>query len=101
MTTSATGAATQYGIVDVTTKTFKWVTGIPVKDKITGTGLPMAYKGKMYFPIVEEGVDPTVYIIDPATAAAKKGLSIRGATSLNAIGKLSARIEKQRSALAN
>ena len=87
--------------MDVTTKTFKWVTGIPVKDKITGTGLPMAYKGKMYFPIVEEGVDPTVYIIDPATAAAKKGLSIRGATSLNAIGKLSARIEKQRSALAN
>jgi hypothetical protein len=85
---SATGAAAQYGIVNVASKTFSWVTGIPAKDKITGTGLPMAYEGKMYFPIVEEGVDPTVYIIDPATASAKKGLSIRGATSLNAIGKL-------------
>jgi hypothetical protein len=88
LTPSATGAATQYGIVNVASKTFSWVTGIPAKDKITGTGLPMAYEGKMYFPIVEEGVDPTVYIIDPATASAQKGLSIRGATSLNAIGKL-------------
>jgi hypothetical protein len=87
-TPSATGVATQYGIVNVVSKTFSWVTGIPAKDKITGTGLPMAYEGKMYFPIVEEGVDPTVYIIDPTTAAAQKGISIRGATSLNAVGKL-------------
>jgi hypothetical protein len=88
LTPSATGAATQYGIVDVTAKTFKWVSGIPAKEKITGTGLPMAYEGKMYFPIVEEGKDPAVYIIDPATASARKGVSIRGASSLNAIGRL-------------
>ncbi|MDR2383366.1 MAG: DUF4374 domain-containing protein [Prevotellaceae bacterium] len=85
---TATGTAAQYGIVDVAAKTFKWVTGIPANKKITGTGLPMAYAGKMYFPIVEEGVSPTVYIIDPATAAATKGVSITGASSLNAIGRL-------------
>ncbi|MDR0714759.1 MAG: DUF4374 domain-containing protein [Bacteroidales bacterium] len=87
--TGATAAATQYGIVDVAAKTFKWITGIPSKEAISGTGLPMGYKGKMYFPIAETGVDPAVYIIDPATAAATKGLSIRGAASLNAIGRLS------------
>jgi hypothetical protein len=85
---TVTSAATQYGIVDMAAKSFKWVTGIPAKDKITGTGLPMAYDGKMYFPIVEEGKDPTVYIINPSTAVAQKGVSIKGATSLNAIGRL-------------
>ncbi|MDR1347951.1 MAG: DUF4374 domain-containing protein [Prevotellaceae bacterium] len=81
-------AATQYGIVDMAAKTFRWITGIPAKGRITGTGLPMAYEGKMYFPIVEESAYPAIYIIDPATASARKGISITGATSLNAIGKL-------------
>ena len=85
---SAIGAATQYGVVDVAAKTFKWVTGIPAKDKITDTGLPASYDGKMYFPITAEAANPAIYIIDPATAAATKGLSVAGATSINAIGRL-------------
>ncbi|MDR0753829.1 MAG: DUF4374 domain-containing protein [Prevotellaceae bacterium] len=88
LTPSSTGAATRYGIVNVETKTFNWVSGIPLYDKITGTGLPMAYEGKMYFPITEEGEYPAVYIIDPSTASARKGISIIGAASLNAIGRL-------------
>jgi hypothetical protein len=88
LTVSATAAATQYGIADVAAKTFKWVTGIPAKDKITGTGLPLAYDGKMYFPITAEGADPAIYIIDPATGAAVKGVSVAGATSINAVGML-------------
>ncbi|MDR1342533.1 MAG: DUF4374 domain-containing protein [Prevotellaceae bacterium] len=81
-------AATQYGIVDVAAKTFSWVTGIPGKTEITGTGLPMAYGGKMYFPIVVADADPAVYIIDPATAAGTKGLSVAGAASISAVGRL-------------
>jgi hypothetical protein len=81
-------AATQYGIVDMSAKTFKWVTGIPAKDKITATGLPAPYSGKMYFPITAEAADPAIYIIDPITATAAKGLSITGATNINAIGRL-------------
>ncbi|MDR2291939.1 MAG: DUF4374 domain-containing protein [Prevotellaceae bacterium] len=88
LTPTATGAASRYGIVNVETKTFSWINGIPANDKITGTGLPMAYEGKMYFPIVEEGAYPAVYIIDPTTASARKGISITGASSLNAIGRL-------------
>jgi hypothetical protein len=85
---TVTGAATQYGVADVAGKTFRWVTGIPAKDKITATGLPAPYGGKMYFPITAEAADPVIYIIDPATAAATKGLSVTGATSINAIGRL-------------
>jgi hypothetical protein len=85
---TATGAATQYGVVDVVGKTFTWVTGIPAKDQITDTGLPAPYGGKMYFPITAASADPAIYIIDPATAEATKGLTIIGAKSINAIGRL-------------
>ena len=88
ITVTATGAATQYGIVNMTGKSFKWVTGIPAKDQITGTGLPASYDGKIYFPITSTGADPAIYIIDPATAAATKGLSISGAKNINAVGRL-------------
>jgi hypothetical protein len=84
----ALGAATQYAVVNVNTKAFNWVSGIPAKDKITSTGLPMAFEGKMYFPIVPEGADPAIYIIDPQTAAAVRGATVAGAKSINAIGRL-------------
>jgi hypothetical protein len=42
----------------------------------------------MYFPITAANADPAIYIIDPATAAAVKGVSVSGATSINAIGEL-------------
>lgn len=80
--------ATQYAIVDVKNKILNWVEQIPNKDKIINTGIPMSYKGKMYLPITEEGMNPIVYIIDPNTAMANKGIAIHGATSINAIGYL-------------
>lgn len=86
--TGATAAATQYGIVDAAARTFAWVTGIPAKDVITGTGLPVAHDGKMYFPIVAAGADPAIYVIDPATAVAKKGISVSGASAISAVGRL-------------
>ncbi|MDR3269783.1 MAG: DUF4374 domain-containing protein [Tannerella sp.] len=85
---SATAAATRYGVVDMSAKTFRWVTGIPAFDKITATGQPAAYSGKMYFPVTEDGANPAIYVIDPATALAVKGLSVTGATTVNAIGRL-------------
>jgi hypothetical protein len=83
-----TGGATQYGIVDMAAQTFRWVTGIPAREQIIATGLPAAYNGQMYFPITAEAANPAIYIIDPATASASKGLSITGASSINAIGRL-------------
>jgi hypothetical protein len=88
MEVTALSAATQYAVVNMENKTFAMISGIPEKDKITGTGLPAAYEGKMYFPITEVGVNPAIYIIDPATATAVKGLSVIGASNINAVGRL-------------
>jgi hypothetical protein len=85
---TATGAATQYGLADLAARTFHWITGLPSKDKITATGLPTPFDGKMYFPVTAEASDPAIYIIDPATSTAVKGLTLTGATTINAIGRL-------------
>jgi hypothetical protein len=86
--TTATSAATQYGIVDVVAQTFRWVAGLPAKDKVIATGLPASHNGKMYFPLTAEAADATIYVIDPTTAVATPGLTVAGASSINAIGRL-------------
>ena len=69
--------ASQYAVVKMEDKTFKWVTeGLPAKDEITATGLPFADNGKIYFPVTTASAQPTVYVIDPATATAKAGLVV-------------------------
>jgi hypothetical protein len=93
-TVSATGAASQYGIVNMSAKTFEWVKNLPDKNVILSTGLPMAYEGKMYFPVKAESADPAIYIIDPVTATAVKGLSVFGATKINAVGRLTAQVNE-------
>ncbi|HWK57843.1 MAG TPA: DUF4374 domain-containing protein [Parapedobacter sp.] len=69
--------ATQYAVVKMKEKTLKWVTqGFPAKNDITATGLPFADNGKIYFPVTTASAQPTVYVIDPATATAKAGLVV-------------------------
>lgn len=83
------GAATQYGIARMGTKTFSWVrTGFPSVDQITGVGWPFTADGKAYVSVVTTDAYPAVYVIDPATATAKKGISISDATSVPGLGKL-------------
>ena len=83
---SATGAATQYGVVNMTEKTFSWVGGeFPSKDDIISVGLPMNYDGKAYLPITVEGEYPAIYIIDPETATAVKGITVES-TDVRAVG---------------
>lgn len=88
--TAVTNPATQYAVVNMKQKTLAWVGGdMPGKDEITSTATtPMAFNGKLYFPITAGSDNPTIYIIDPATATATKGASIVGASSIRAVGKL-------------
>ncbi|MDR3251926.1 MAG: DUF4374 domain-containing protein [Tannerella sp.] len=75
-------------VVDVTKKTYREVTGLPALDKITSIGAtPYAEDGKITIPIVSTDEYPHIYVIDPATASAARGLEIiaEGAT---AVGKL-------------
>ena len=80
-----------YAIVDVEAKTLNWVAGLPEPTKctniVTNPITPAIYGGKVYLPVNEQGTDPAIYIIDPATNAATKGLVVKGATVINAIGR--------------
>ena len=81
----------RYAIVDVEAKTLNWVAGLPEPTKftniVTNTITPAIYGGKVYLPVNEQGTDPAIYVIDPATNAATKGLVVKGATVINAIGR--------------
>ena len=81
----------RYAIVDVEAKTLNWVAGLPEPTKctniVTNPITPAIYGGKVYLPVNEQGTDPAIYVIDPATNAATKGLVVKGATVINAIGR--------------
>lgn len=87
---STSGATTQFAIVNMEDKSFSWLKNFPAKEEISDFGDPMSYNGKMYLPITVSGADPAIYIIDPKTANANKGVSFTGASTINAIGRLSA-----------
>lgn len=82
--------AAKYAIVDAAAKTLTWVTGLPDPANITNTVgvIAMGYKGKCYLPVAEKNNDAAIYVIDPTTAQAKKGLVVRGAQGIRGIGKI-------------
>lgn len=86
----SSAAATQYGIVRMSTKDFKWIrTGFPAVDAIDAAGWPFTANGKAYIPITPSNAQPAVYVVDPKTAIAKKGITVSGVTSIAGLAKLS------------
>lgn len=84
-------AATQYGIVRMSTNSFNWVrTGIPEIDQIENTGWAFTTNGKVYIGITASDAQPAVYVIDPVTATAKKGITVTGATEIPGLARLAA-----------
>lgn len=81
---------TQFAIVDMDSKNFTWVTGIPDRNKIVSGGtsgsIPLYHNGKVYIPITESGQQPAIYIADITTGEAHKGAVIKGATEIRALG---------------
>lgn len=89
-TPASTAAAAQYAVARMSTKTFTWVRdGFPTIDIITSVGWPFTADGKAYIPVVTTDAYPTVYVVDPATAKATRGISISDATAIPGLGKLS------------
>ncbi|MBM6992618.1 MAG: DUF4374 domain-containing protein [Prevotella sp.] len=85
-------AGHQFALVDMSKKTFTWVSGLPSKNLIrsgaeTG-GVPMYADGKIYLPITEYGADAAIYSIDSETGTATKGITIKGVTEIRTLGKL-------------
>lgn len=82
----------QFALVDMAEKKFTWVTGLPAKNLITSGaetgGVPMFADGVIYLPITQFGQDACIYTIDPETAVATKGITLRGVTEVRTLGKL-------------
>lgn len=82
----------QFAIVDMEAKTFTKLSGIPAKNLITSGsqtgGVPLYADGVIYLPITQFGQDAAIYLVNPETGVATKGITIKGATEIRTIGKL-------------
>ena len=82
--------ANQLAVFKAGDKKLTYVTGLPSTDTISGFGdAPYVENGTAYVTVTfnEGGGNPVIYKIDPATAAATKGLTIE-ATQVSGVGKL-------------
>lgn len=70
-------------------KQFAYVTGLPAASVTTGFGnTPYTEKGIAHMAVTTtDGSQPAVYLIDPTTATATKGITVT-AESISAVGKL-------------
>jgi len=83
--------ANQLAIFDASAKTLNFVSGMPSTNIISGFGKdPYCKDGVAYMAVTTtDGSQPAVYVIDPITATARKGLTVE-ATQVSAIGHLTA-----------
>lgn len=84
--------AHQFAIADMSDKQLTWIKGLPAKNLIksggeTG-GVPLFHSGKIYLPITQYGEDAAIYIVPLSTAAARKAITIKGASEIRTIGYL-------------
>lgn len=85
-------AGHQFALVDMASKQFTWISGLPTKNRITSGaetgGVPMFADGVIYLPITQFGQDANIYIVNPESGEAKKGITLKGVTEIRTLGKL-------------
>lgn len=65
--------------------------GLPAADVLASFGAPFSTDGKAYIPVnTTDGKAPALYVIDPVTATATRGLELASGDSFVAVGALSA-----------
>lgn len=82
--------ANQLAIFKAGDKKLTYVTGLPTSDQISGFGnAPYVENGTAYVTVTftEGNGNPAIYKIDPATAAATRGVTIE-ATQVSGVGRL-------------
>ena len=88
--TEASPVANRLAIFKASEQRLTYVTGLPDVSTISGYGKdPYVEDGQAYVTLTfnEEGGNPAIYIIDPATATATKGLTVE-ATQISCVGRL-------------
>ena len=69
--------------------TVKTVSGLPSESELASfSKFPFAENGVGYISVATLSGDPAIYLIDPATAVATRGLSVKTATEVSAMGVL-------------
>lgn len=84
---SVSGAATQYALLDMSAKSLNWISGLPNKMDIAENGVkwPYMYGGKIYMGVTTTTEDPRIYVVDPGTREAKRGLLVKSAESIESV----------------
>lgn len=84
-----------YAIVSMEEKKFQKVEGLPAMNLITSGaetgGVPLSHGGKVYLPITQYGSDAVIYVIDPETAQATAGITLKGVKEVRTLGYLEAK----------
>jgi hypothetical protein len=87
-TSSAMADARRLAVVNASAKTFRWVSGLPEVDNISSFGsTPCTDGGQIAISVTPVDDYPHIYLINPETATAVKGLKVE-AVSVAAVGKL-------------
>ena len=87
--TSTGDAAARFAIFNAAgSGSFSWIDGMPDAETIAVVGrIPFADGGKFYMPITTTDELPTIYVIDPVTSSAVKGVKV-DAESISAVTRL-------------
>lgn len=86
----ATESRLRLAIFKAGDKSFRWVEeGLPALENLSSFGtFPFVEGGLAYMPVVTiDGAQPAIYVIDPVSATASKGMTI-DCSSISAVGKL-------------
>jgi hypothetical protein len=85
-TEKATSSTGRLAVIDANKKTFQWVKGLP-EDMESFGSTPCTDEGKIAIPVTAASAYPAIYIIDPVTVQAVKGLEVE-ADGVVAVAKL-------------
>ena len=86
--TASDKVANRLAIFNVSNGDLSYVSGLP--DDVSGFGnTPYMENGSAYIAVTTTSGYPAIYLIEPSTATASKGLVVK-ATSLNGVGRLEA-----------
>lgn len=85
--TSSAKTANRLAVFNASAKTLTDVTGLP--SDVSGFGsTPYMADGYAYVSVNTGSGYPAIWKIDPATGAATKGLTVSGATTVTAVGRI-------------
>ena len=85
--TSSTKTANRLAVFSAESKKLTEVTGLPTDVSGYGT-TPYMEGGAAYISVNTESGSPAIWKIDPSTAVATKSLTVSGATTLTAVGRI-------------